>query len=175
MSEVQRLFFAAWPSQVQQQAWRELAREWLPEGVGRHMPTQNLHLTLLYLGNVTLDQRELLMDKVSSYQGRPFSLQLDKIGYWRKPQVAWLGSDQLPQELLDLVHGLRQMSKMCGLEVESRPYRAHVTLARKVRRKPPAKFISPISWPIEEFVLVRSQLDSSGAKYDIQARWPLRR
>jgi RNA 2',3'-cyclic 3'-phosphodiesterase len=173
MSETQRLFLALWPSEEQQQAWSELAGEWLPEGAGRLIKPANLHMTLLFLGDISVDQCASLKSKIDSYRGRAFELVMDRFGHWRRPQVAWLGASETPQELQDLVHALQLIARSCDIQVDTRPYRAHLTLARKVRKAPARIRFEPINWFVGDFVLVKSELTSEGALYEVVSKWSL--
>jgi 2'-5' RNA ligase len=173
MAESQRLFFALWPTEEQQRTWGEQARELIPAGDGRLIPAQNLHLTLLFLGEIATEVRDVLLAKVAMIHVEPFELMLEQIGYWRRPQVLWWGPRQTPEPLQRLVAALALQAQSCGLEVERRPYQAHMTLARKVRRSPGRPSLALYSWQINDFVLVESCLTSAGAEYRILQRWPL--
>ncbi len=173
MAECERLFLALWPEVHQQRNWAAQAQKLLPAGCGRLVPAQNLHITLLYLGGLSLETRQVLEQKLECIHAQPFVLMLDQFGYWRRPQVFWWGAKQTPAPLEQLVQALRQAAKICGLEVEHRPYRAHLTLARKVRRAPGRISVEPFEWAIKEFVLVRSTLLPLGAQYEVVRRWPL--
>ena len=59
-----------------------------------------------------------------------------------------------------------------GFAIDRRPYLAHVTLLRKARCGPMAEELVAIDWPVQEFVLVRSELDSEGSRYSTLGRWP---
>jgi 2'-5' RNA ligase len=50
---------------------------------------------------------------------------------------------------------------------------AHVTLARRARCAALPRLGTPITWPVGEFALVESRLQSSAADYRTLARFPL--
>jgi 2'-5' RNA ligase len=60
-----------------------------------------------------------------------------------------------------------------GFEPESRPFRAHLTLARKVHAPVAAVPFQPLLWPVADFALVESITDRSGSVYTPLATWPL--
>jgi 2'-5' RNA ligase len=63
----------------------------------------------------------------------------------------------------------------CGFAPDSREYRAHVTLARKVHSGPRAPLpIDPIAWQVERFCLVESLTDRFGVRYQVLQSWELR-
>lgn len=173
MAECERLFLALWPEAKQQHDWAEMAQNVLPAGCGRMVSAQNLHITLLYLGELSLDIRHELASSLDRIHVQPFTLTLDQFGYWRRPQVFWWGARQTPGPLEQLVRALRQAARACGVEVERRPYKVHMTLARKVKRPPGRVSAEPMTWAIKEFALVRSTLLPEGVKYEVQRRWPL--
>ena len=60
-----------------------------------------------------------------------------------------------------------------GIEIEKRPYRPHVTVARKAKL-PLSTDIEAIDWSATEFVLVESISTAQGVRYNVLKRWPLR-
>jgi len=169
----ERLFFALWPEASQQQAWAQAAKEWLPPGTGRLVAAENLHLTLLFAGEVTLEQRHCLEQMADAIHGDSFALHFDRSGYWRRPQVVWWGCSQTPAALLNLAQALQAGAKQCGIAVDERPYAAHLTLARKVRKAPLPIDSDVAEWRVDRFVLVRSQLSPKGSLYEPQRSWIL--
>jgi len=51
-----------------------------------------------------------------------------------------------------------------GFEPDRRSFRAHLTLARKVRRELPASVVEPVTWPATELSLVESTTLPSGSR-----------
>jgi len=172
MSATERLFFALWPGSEQQKAWAAMANELLPTGVGRLVSATNLHMTLLYVGTVAADRRKGLEVMAAETCFAPFVLRLDKLGYWRKPRVLWWGPTQTPEALLGLVQSLRAGAGRCGIEVDSRPYKAHMTMARKVVREPEHVVVQPCDWAVDHFALVRSVSSPAGVRYEPLQQWP---
>ena len=60
-----------------------------------------------------------------------------------------------------------------GFARERRPFRPHVTLARKVTSPGEMALRGTVEWRADGFVLVRSVTDPSGAQYAVIRRWPL--
>ena len=67
----------------------------------------------------------------------------------------------------------RDALQPCGYEPERRPYRAHVTTARKVSRPTPVTEIDPIHWSVSDFALVESVTHQEGPEYRVLKRWNL--
>ena len=170
--EKQRLFFALWPDETVRGALAQWARAQMPRH-GRPVAPENLHLTLVFLGSVAAEMRDCLVDAVGTIRCPPFELCLDQAGWFQRPQVYWVGASQTPAPLLALVAELQRAQSQCGGEPESRPFRAHVTLARKVRRRPPPAAAPRLRWPVDRFALVSSQTLPQGPVYQPECTWML--
>jgi 2'-5' RNA ligase len=167
-----RSFFALWPDDdVRRQL--SAAAEMLPDRLGRRVPPAKLHLTLVFLGNISPETRAQLEAGAGEIRVRPFSLQLERSGWWSGARVAWLAPQEAPQELYDLVKALRALSEACHVEPEGRSYRPHLTIARKVMRRPRPLRFEPIRWQINSFCLVESQPGNDGSEYRVVREWSL--
>lgn len=69
---------------------------------GRAIPAENLHLTLAFLGEVTLEAVPRLKDAVASVFEKSFDLVLDRTGCWPQSGIGWLGPSEAPDELIAL-------------------------------------------------------------------------
>lgn len=167
-----RLFFAVWPDSAVRDALAAVAQQF-PAGRGRVLPPENLHITLVFLGEVDDDCRAQLVERAAAVRAERFDLGLDHSGWWRRPQVAWLAPSAVPGPMVQLVNALTCIARDCGLRVEERSYRAHLSIARRVSRPPPALAFQPIHWEINEFCLTESVTEQGGARYRICDRWPL--
>jgi RNA 2',3'-cyclic 3'-phosphodiesterase len=169
----QRLFFALWPSGAVREALAGLL-EGESHRIGRRVPDTNLHLTLAFVGTVTAEQRACMETAACAVEAVPFTLTLDRLGYWPRPRIVWAGASATPSALVDLVAHLNAGLSGCGYAPEQRPYQAHVTLSRKAQAAPRRRDTPPIVWPAEEFCLVESVSEEHGSVYRVLARWPLR-
>jgi 2'-5' RNA ligase len=167
----QRLFFALWPAPDLQRQWHRQAGRMLAGVPGRRVAAHNLHVTLVFLGSVTLAARQCLEQAVADIHGAPLTLVLDTVGYWRKPQVVWLGCSELPASLGLLVRALNATATDCGLAPDTRTYSPHLTVARKVRSDPGDLLPTPIIWPVEGFALVESLSRPEGVVYRPVRMW----
>ena len=167
-----RLFFALWPDEEVRRKLAEAADK-LPLREGRRVPSRNLHLTLVFLGNVQDAVEARLAEGAAAIRAAPFVLDFDHGGSFRGSGVAWIAPRETPGELLDLVARLRELCTRCGIATEERPWSPHLTVARKVRRRPPAVDFPPIQWEIKEFCLMESTAGRAGSEYRILRRWPL--
>lgn len=169
----QRLFFALWPEPGLQERLHRLGGAAVRKGDGRRVAAEKLHLTLCFLGGVDGGTRRCLEGQAGTVQAPPFTLVLDRLGYFPRPRVVWLGASAVPEPLPSLVQQLRDGQRRCGLEPERRPFQAHLTLARKARRGPAVNEMEPLVWPVERFALVASRTLPEGAQYEVLREWPL--
>jgi 2'-5' RNA ligase len=167
-----RYFFALWPDTATRTRLAEICAL-LPPGTGKTVTRQNLHITLCFLGVQDLTMVENLRRGAAEIKGRPFSLRLEQSGWWRKPQVVWVGGLDSPTALLDLVTAINRLAAAHGVRTDDRPYQPHLTIARKVTKKPDEIAFDPINWPINSFSLVRSRTLNSGPVYETIETWPL--
>lgn len=136
---------------------------------GRATPPGNLHMTLAFLGGVTEPQ----LDKARSVPPlavAPFTLTLDRLGYWSRSQILWIGPTAPPDALLEVERALWAGLEAKRFQRERGRFRAHVTLARRARaaRAP----IRPVRWPVRGLTLFESLQEAGGVRYATLAEWP---
>ena len=170
--QTQRLFFALQPPPELQTHFAQAVVALLPD-VGRPVRAENLHCTLVFLGQVGKGQRLCLEDAASRIQATPFQLTFDHLGYFRRPQVAWFGCKTTPAALQTLVGKLQQAAATCGFPPEQRPYEVHLTAVRKLRRDPGPLRCIPITWPVDRFILMASVSEERGVSYKPIRAWNL--
>lgn len=168
---MKRLFFALWPDpdvrkQVQQ------VQQAFENGRLQKTRVDNFHVTLLFLGNVDSEQEQQLVSAAAKIQSDCVQLCFDTLAFWRKPGILCLTASQQSNAVLALVEKLQILAEDIGIETEKRPYKAHVTLARK------AKFqlemdVKPLYWQANSFVLAESTQSEIGVVYRVLHRWPL--
>jgi 2'-5' RNA ligase len=171
--ETQRLFFALWPPVELNRELYQLAGSALRGGAGRRVLPENIHLTLAFLGSVDASFRECAEQVAAAIRAESFTLMLEQMGYWSKSGILWVGPNQTPPPLLQLVQELNAGLAGCGYEAEQRPYAAHLTLARKARPRQAIHSIESRAWEINRFHLVQSHTHADGARYEILRSWSL--
>lgn len=137
---------------------------------GRRTPTENVHITLAFLGRVDAGQFDAIVAAARGVQARRFMLRLDEPGYWTHNHIGWLGATQVPEELKTMVAELRAALVHAGVGFDPKPFVPHVTLVRNAR--PPKEdwpTLNPVEWPVNGFALVSSERDESGPYYRIAA------
>lgn len=169
----QRLFFALWPTPDLARRFHRLAREQQPHCQGHPVPQANIHLTLRFVGSVPVSTADCLYEAAAKIRVPPFELVFDTLGYWPRPKVLWSAPSRPPAALGQLAQQLEDACQGCGLEPEGRDFAPHLTLLRKARRAPSSTTIPPLAWPVERFVLARSDTLPEGAVYTVLQAWPL--
>jgi 2'-5' RNA ligase len=172
-AQTQRLFFALWPEEGLRKRLAGLAQTACPEGMGRRVLPENLHVTLAFLGNVTAEVKRCMVEVASGLTGQAFTLILDRLGYFRRSRVLWVGPAKIPDPLHRLARELHGGLNKCGIPPGHRPYQGHLTLARKVNRVPSERLIEPFEWEVHGFVLVESLTLPGGVQYQVIRSWPL--
>lgn len=95
----------------------------------------NLHLTLLFLGDVFAERVADIvsaMSEVTQTRG-PFPMVVEGVGYFgpeRAPRVIWAGVRTPAGTLDDLQQALTVSLSALGLPMETRAFHAHITLGR---------------------------------------------
>jgi 2'-5' RNA ligase len=139
---------------------------------GRPIPPANLHLTLAFLGSVPDSRIAACRSAVASLAPLDATLRLDRLGFWGRAGILWLGPSQPVEALTDYVGRLRDALRGAGFPVETRPFKVHVTLARKCRQVPLRHPVDAIDWPLWRIDLIASRLDPKGARYRSLCHWP---
>jgi RNA 2',3'-cyclic 3'-phosphodiesterase len=109
----------------------------LPGGSIRWVPAKNIHLTLKFLGEVSISSQEMLTKLLQAESNRhaSFEISVGELGVFpslHRPRVVWIGVEA-PPELAALQHGLEAEMARLGYAPEERPFSPHLTLGRVVR------------------------------------------
>jgi len=167
-----RVFFALVPGAEARRALDALARQHAPARA-RRVPAADLHLTLLFLGNVPESELPRLCAAAALIAAPPFAVVLDRLERWRGGLLCATGT--AGPEVLALQQQLVRGVQDAGFTVDTRPFRAHATLARDL---PPAagrvdEPIEPVRLPVGSFCLMESREQADGGRYSVLAQWRL--
>ncbi|AHM56296.1 hypothetical protein EAL2_c09970 [Peptoclostridium acidaminophilum DSM 3953] len=142
---------------------------------GSFTKQENLHLTFKFLGETDEATAEDAKRILSRYSNLDLRLSLEKLSWFEKRGSSVLYVDlvgDVPQ-LEGLVDDLNEDLSSAGFEKDSRRFKAHVTIARKVkldrisREKINSIHIEPLEFKIEAFNLINSTLTRTGPIYEI--------
>ena len=150
----------------------------------RWMGAEGLHLTLAFIGEVDGSARRRITDALALVQASPLSISLHGMGHFppRGPlRVLWTGASPACA-LGSLSRGVRRALADAGFPSERRKFTPHVTLARFRHPPPPpalqawlqahSLFRTP-AVPVASFRLFSSRLRPTGARYTVEAEFPL--
>ncbi|MCB4457387.1 RNA 2',3'-cyclic phosphodiesterase [Leisingera sp. McT4-56] len=164
------------------------ALERVQEGLtaGRHVPAENMHLTLAFLDDQPEAALQALHQMLAEISVPPLTLTfrgLDTFG-GKLPRVLAAEVQKTP-ELTGLRGQIRGACRQAGVELPRERFRPHVTLARFPRHleagqvEKIARYLAEaadfrLECAAEAFALFQSTLAPSGARYDVLAEYALR-
>jgi RNA 2',3'-cyclic 3'-phosphodiesterase len=149
----------------------------------RPVREEQIHLTLLFLGEVeeTLfkDIRECLLE----VKKNPFQLQISGVGHFPprgKPRVIWAGVTPT-DELQRLKKRIDKVLLTCSLDLDKRKFSPHITLAR-LRDSPIEKiseflasnsFLKTPKFTVDSFHLFSVRLGKKGTSHILEESYEL--
>jgi len=165
-----RVFFALQPDDCVRQQIAAVASA-LPLRSGKLVAFDNLHLTLGFFGVVCETRLHAIIAAAAELPFTEFSVHIDRIGWWQKPAVLWLGCSQAPALLMTLVATIREMAQGQETPANNQRFEPHITIAKKVA-DPIANFsFTPIHWHCQDFCLLESVFNKSGVEYRLLHKW----
>src|SRR5215204_1494803 len=153
-------------------------RQAVPDVAASWSRVENIHLTLKFFGNVSVDR----IPTISAAASRavkdfsPFQIGVGTTGVFPKPsraQVLWIGVSDPSGNLLALQQRLEEECAIEGFTKEDRAFRPHLTIAR-LRKPEGARRLAdahlqmefrPTEIKLSELIVFRSELSSKGSKY----------
>lgn len=168
-----RLFFALWPGERVRASLARAAGTLAAFTEGKPVPGDKIHLTLAFLGEIDSGRLAAVRDAASEARASRFELVLDEVGSFRAAGVAWAAPRRLPAPLAELQSSLDAALRARGFALDERPFSAHATLARRIKRIVPRAPMPAIRWRPRDFALVRSQTGTG--RYAVMETWPLER
>lgn len=169
---MKRLFFALWPSDATREKIIEFD-DLLTDPRLKKVATKNLHVTLVFLGLLDEKQEKNIIKAANNITASSINMQFDQLTLWQQKRgILCLTSTSQPESLLTLVKQLQDRASEQGIELEQRPYTAHITLARNLKLHPEIN-VEAIPWHSDKFVLVHSVSTDHGVDYQIINSWLL--
>ena len=176
-----RVFFALWPDEDVRAAFAHGTHKAVRASGGRPVPVSNLHATLLFLGSVVearlpdlvaVGARAVAAVEVTAAMDASLAeLIFDRIEFWAKAHVlvAATSASVSPAHALTLALSrvLQQETTALGFAPDLKPFRPHITLARKVVRVSRAVEMRPVRWSLDGFALVESRTEPEGSQYTV--------
>jgi len=146
----------------------------------RWIPSQNLHVTLKFLGWCLPGQVPMIIDvikKASAYL--PLKLEIGGVGGFPSQgsaKVIWVGVDDPQGNVQKLSATIESGAEKCGFEREKRPYHPHITVGRAKNKtvRLPGQVLRSMAGTmileVDDIVLYRSVLERTGAEYSVLER-----
>jgi len=148
-----RLFFALWPDDAVREKLIALRQSYLQDKNCRPTHVDNLHMTLVFLGNIPLDKVDYVVAGADKVQASSFTLHVDSVCAWQHNSILWAGVSQIDEKALQLAKTLRQVVRNCDLNVEKRTWQPHITLARRYPQGPTTPVMhEAFAWRVSDFV-----------------------
>lgn len=98
----------------------------------RPVPTEQLHLTLKFLGDTETSVIPDIIDALGTIHQEPFTTAIRSVGHFPPrgiPKVIWAGVDP-PLDIIKLRNKIEKSLADIGFERERRKFSPHITLAR---------------------------------------------
>jgi 2'-5' RNA ligase len=184
-----RLFFALWPSEMSRTQLVDRQRHILRETGGQLVPPANFHVTLAFLGTVAercIPELQMVAQRAArawneSTAGMQtpepqlprLQIALDRIEYWQSPKILCATASATPIALSALADFLKRHAIGAGFSPDLKPFRTHVTLARKVPSGSHGHRVDSTLCNFSDFVLVDSRTASDGPLYSVLKSWTL--
>ena len=163
-----RLFLALMPNASVRQQIDALVRRcsWCPGS--QLYAAADWHVTLHFLGDVPSEQVGVIAAGVC-LPAVSFQWALDRSQRWPKGLVV-LSPSVVPPPLMALHEQLGDQLRALGQRVDARPYRPHLTLARRAETAEPVGDFAPVDWPVLGFALVNST-GLTQRRYEVLRHW----
>ncbi len=171
------------PKEIQKEIRK--IQERLPEFKGKKTESENLHLTLKFLGEANERKIENIKERLRKVEHNSFETEIDSIGVFdnRKSKVykrriiVWLhltNCEKLQKEIDE---------KLKDLFEKERRFMSHLTIARVKKVRDRKKFIielkkikfPKIKFKVDAFYLMESKLSEKGSKYSVIKKYKLER
>jgi 2'-5' RNA ligase len=175
MEKVRSFIAVEIPEKVRSEITRMLNKFSEEDSGARWVKHDNLHITLLFLGEVTQEfirnaENELTTLAKSKIS---FEMSLKNIGAFpspRSPRIIWIGVDKGAVELTDLQFKIESAFTKIGYKPEERKFHPHLTVGRvKFKFNTPKIFETNYKseiFPVKSVVLFKSTLRPEGPIYE---------
>ena len=181
-----RLFVALDLPEAVRAALAGLISNLAPKSSGaRWVRAENLHVTLKFIGHVEKEKLRPIQDALASVRSADaVALTFRGIGFFPNefhPRVVWCGVASSPN-LAPLAANIDRALEPLGIELETRPYTPHLTLARFKTEDGVSELVDAANQMKSydfggaretNFHLYESLLKPSGAQYNRLASFPI--
>lgn len=153
---------------------------------GRPVAVGSLHVTLVFLGSVPRCRLPELAETArvatagvagpasgtADSPGSALEIGFDRLEYWRAAHLLCALPAVAPDWVARLARRLQDALAGAGFAPDIKPFRPHVTLARKVDHPARTVEMQSVAWSFTDFVLVDSKALPERAVYTVLERFP---
>ena len=151
----------------------------------RWVKSENIHLTLKFLGNTPTNKLPELYREIDLVCANTptFNIHLTTLGCFpnqKRPRVIWVGLDSDTSWLANLHQSIEESVVALGWKSETRKFHPHLTLGRVKNsraisdvRFPWGQAVDAKSFAVNSIHVFESQLQPSGAVYSVRHVSPL--
>ncbi len=165
-----RVYYALWPDAEARASIAAAAAPLVAAVGGRAVLAEHLHLTLAFIGAVAPAVVGALARLGTAIAWPVATLRFGRVEWWRSSGALVLLADDPPAALGDARDELLARLAAHGIAADTRPFRAHVTIARNVASPPPAHAVA-LEWTARQVALVESQPAPGSSSYRPLALW----
>ncbi|MHA1379937.1 MAG: RNA 2',3'-cyclic phosphodiesterase [Candidatus Helarchaeota archaeon] len=139
---------------------------------------ENIHFTLKFLGDITQETINKIIEIMEKIKLKPFKISIDKAGAFPKiqyPRVIWVATTSGTEEMIRLYNNLNPELVKLGFK-KDKPYHPHATIGRVRTGKNKAQLIKKLNeyrnfkfgeMQIKSFQLKKSILTRKGPIYTL--------
>jgi len=148
----------------------------------RWVARENLHLTLIFIGEASPDKVQLIREALSGVKGEPFDASLEGLGSFPegKPvaRVIWIGVGEGKERMVALADRVKLALEPLDIR-DDKAFHPHLILARGRRdtgipvQRLGSPGFGPLRFRVGHFSLMESKLRPEGPVYTRVASFPL--
>ena len=168
-----RLFLGLSPDPAARAELAQLARRLAWDSGGRALREDQLHLTLLFLGEVPEHMLAPIRSALDSILATGFPLVGDKLSFRSEHGLILLGVSRPEPGLLRLQRRVRSLMKELGIAYDRKRFHPHITLVRGMQHAPDNLEFVPSHWAVNGFRLIESASSPVGRVHRVIQEWPL--
>ena len=175
MEKIRSFIAVEIPEKVRSEITRMLSKFSQEDTGARWVKHDNLHITLLFLGEVTPDFIKQVVNELETIARtqKNFEMSFKNIGAFpsqRSPRIIWIGVERGEAEIIDLQSKIELSFTKIGYKPEQRKFHPHLTIGRvKFKFDNPKVFevgYKSEIFPVKSVVLFKSTLAPQGPIYE---------
>ncbi|MCL2752422.1 MAG: RNA 2',3'-cyclic phosphodiesterase [Firmicutes bacterium] len=131
---------------------------------GNFSAPENLHLTLVFIGEVSPKKVDTIKAVMDTVMFSPFAATIDRLGTFSRGTLWWAGLRE-DHPLMNLQREIEHKLALCGFEMDGRKYSPHITLGREVVTDVKPWQIAPFGETVGTVDLMKSERIGGNVTY----------